>query len=240
MPVKNGESFIRTALESALACTYPDYEIIVLDNGSTDATSNILAGFASIPPVRILDTAGLSLSQSLNIGITQSTGHIVVRLDADDIMYPHALSTLVECFQQHHDSAGILSDHDLIDSSGNHIGIATLSSSHAQCSTMLFEQRLGKPEAYRAEVLHAVHGYDTTRFSQYAEDYDLLLRIAEQFVIRHSNKRTYAYRQHPASLTGKTSAHEKYAARTMALRRAHERRQRERPGSAVSATPAGC
>jgi glycosyltransferase involved in cell wall biosynthesis len=84
MPVYNGERFLREAVESVLAQTYPDWELLVLDDGSTDASAAIAASFTD-PRIRVIcNDRNRGLVETLNRGLSEANGDLIARLDADD------------------------------------------------------------------------------------------------------------------------------------------------------------
>lgn len=87
LPSYNGARYIRQAIESVLAQDYPNFELIVVNDASTDETPNIVAEFAAKDPrVRLIDNATNSkLVFSLNRGIAEAKGEFIARIDDDDI-----------------------------------------------------------------------------------------------------------------------------------------------------------
>ncbi len=90
MPVWNGERFLAEAVESILAQTFTDFELLAVDGGSTDRTLEILASYHD-PRIRILH-APPGIVPALNFGIAQARGNWIARHDADDISLPHRLA----------------------------------------------------------------------------------------------------------------------------------------------------
>ena len=100
MPVYNRERYVRESVESILATAYGNLEIVIVDDGSTDATPRILAELQSRNPgvIRLYDHPGhsnLGFLASVNRGIAELTGEYVCFLDSDDIMLPHRFDTAV-------------------------------------------------------------------------------------------------------------------------------------------------
>jgi len=92
----NAERFIREAIESVFAQTYDDWELVLVDDGSSDASTAIARRYASEYPekVRYLDHDGhenRGMSASRNLGVRNATGHYIGFLDADDVWLPHQL-----------------------------------------------------------------------------------------------------------------------------------------------------
>jgi glycosyltransferase involved in cell wall biosynthesis len=92
IPVFNGARFLAEAIDSVLAQTYPNVEIVVVDDGSTDRTPQIIASY---PAVRVLRQENAGQAAARNRGIAAATGEYVAFLDADDVMLPERLERQV-------------------------------------------------------------------------------------------------------------------------------------------------
>jgi glycosyltransferase involved in cell wall biosynthesis len=101
MCVYNGEAFLKEAVESVLAQTYAFFEFIVVNDGSTDHTADILASFDDPRMVVITNGANLGLIRSLNIGLAAATGTFIARMDADDICRPERFEKQLAFLKQH-------------------------------------------------------------------------------------------------------------------------------------------
>src|SRR5215204_1328714 len=98
IPCYNQAHFLGEAIESVLAQSYPNFEIIVVDDGSPDNTSEVAASY---PRVRLVRQENQGLSAARNSGLARSEGEYVVFLDADDRLLPGALQAGLECFEAH-------------------------------------------------------------------------------------------------------------------------------------------
>ncbi len=86
IPVKNGQEFIRSSVESVINQTYTDWELIIVNDGSTDASVDIISEYLDDPRVRIVNIPHSSgVADVLNFGIKNSIGQFFARLDCDDI-----------------------------------------------------------------------------------------------------------------------------------------------------------
>lgn len=103
MPVYNGARYLAAAVESILAQTYTDFEFLVVDDGSTDATWSILQAYAERDSRLRLERnpANLGLIQTLNRGLGLARGAYIARMDADDISLPERLQRQVALLEQH-------------------------------------------------------------------------------------------------------------------------------------------
>lgn len=91
MPLFNGKAYLSQAMESILGQTFGDFELLVIDDGSTDDGPNIVKGYRD-PRIRLLaNDTNLGIAATLNRGIGLARGKYVARMDCDDISMPHRL-----------------------------------------------------------------------------------------------------------------------------------------------------
>ncbi|HLF72415.1 MAG TPA: glycosyltransferase family A protein [Dehalococcoidia bacterium] len=111
IPVYNGEDFIAEAIESVLAQDYASFEVIVVDDGSTDRSGAIAGAFPA--PVRCLHQANCGLGAARNAGVTNARGEYLAFLDADDLWAPDKLSAQVATLREAPELDGVfgLIDH---------------------------------------------------------------------------------------------------------------------------------
>jgi glycosyltransferase involved in cell wall biosynthesis len=122
-PTYNQAEFLAETIDSMLAQDYPNIEYLVLDDGSTDATPDVLHRYDG--RVRWERQANVGQSRTLNQGWARSHGEYIGYLSSDDLLLPHALSTLVEALEAHPQATVAYCDFDLIDASGVKVGVAT-------------------------------------------------------------------------------------------------------------------
>lgn len=118
IPVHNGQKYIRESIDSCLNQTYKNIEIIVVDDESTDNTLDILREYGNkikIIPVKKQN----GLGNVINIGIKESKGKYIARLDADDIMYPTRLEKQVQYLENNSDCVVVGGQIDIIDENGD-------------------------------------------------------------------------------------------------------------------------
>ncbi len=99
VPAYNAEKFIAPALESILAQTHPPVEVIVIDDGSTDATPELVRAFGD--PVRYVIQPGRGLPSARNYGVELARSDLIASLDADDLWHPDKLMQQVAFLQAH-------------------------------------------------------------------------------------------------------------------------------------------
>ncbi len=121
MSVYNGQSYLREAVESILNQTFTDFELILIDDGSTDATGEILDEYATRDARIILsrNQNNIGLTRSLNQGISMSRGKYIARMDADDVSRADRLSRQFEFLEKRPEVGVLGSGYQLMDGADN-------------------------------------------------------------------------------------------------------------------------
>lgn len=205
LPVFNGEPFLGAALASLLAQTHRDFEIIAIDDGSTDGSLAILrAAQREDERIRIVARENRGLIATLNEGLTLARGRFIARMDADDVAYPERLEAQLAAFAAHPGAAMCGTGFDTLFGARMNPGgldpiyidgdIAVLARFYTIFihSTVMFDRAVLPPE-----VLH----YDP--FYPHAEDFDLFRRIAFVYPIIAERRSLVGYRLHEGSVTAR-------------------------------------
>ncbi len=100
LPVYNGERYLRDTIQSLLTQTYTDFELLIIDDGSTDRSLEIIESFTDDRIKVLKNTERLKLSGALNRGMKEAKGKYIARMDADDIALPHRLQRQFEYMEQ--------------------------------------------------------------------------------------------------------------------------------------------
>src|SRR5215213_4245219 len=116
IPCYNQAHFLGEAVESVLAQSYPRFEVVVVDDGSTDDTAEVAARY---PKVRCVRQQNQGLAAARNTGLRHSEGEYVVFLDADDRLLPEALKNGLECLETHRECAYVYGHFRMIASDGS-------------------------------------------------------------------------------------------------------------------------
>ena len=95
MPAYNASDFIREAVDSILAQTFRDFELIILNDGSTDDTQTIVESYRD-ERIRLVNKANSGVASTLNEGLKLATGEFIWRHDADDISLPQKLERQIQ------------------------------------------------------------------------------------------------------------------------------------------------
>ena len=101
MPVYNAEKYLRSAIDSILAQTYRDFELLIIDDGSTDGSRDIVAGYADSRIRRVENGQNRGLIATLNRGLDLARGEYIARMDADDVSLPERFERQVDFLEAH-------------------------------------------------------------------------------------------------------------------------------------------
>jgi GT2 family glycosyltransferase len=180
LPVHNGEPYLRQAIESVLAQTLVDFELVVVDDASTDGTAATLASFTD-SRIRVLrHEQNLGLVPSLNRGLREACGEYVARLDHDDYCLPTRLEHQAGLLDANPGVGLVGAWMDLVEAGGRRVGL--LRSAIANYPEFIFQSLIGRvlighPSAmYRRAPVVDLGGYDESTLG--AEDKDLWRRLA--------------------------------------------------------------
>lgn len=121
IPVHNGEKYIKESIDSCLAQTYSNIEILVVDDKSTDSTLEILKGYGEKITVLPVEKQN-GLGNVINIGIRASKGKYIARMDADDIMYPDRIEKQVEYLENNPSCVAVGGQIDIINENSDITG----------------------------------------------------------------------------------------------------------------------
>lgn len=198
MAVRNGERFLRQAIDSILAQSRADFEFIVVDDASGDTTPDILGSYAD-PRLRVIRLArSHGLAAALNAGIDQAGGNWIARMDADDIAEPERLAVQTAALAQSPDIVLVGSAFTIIDEDGTLCGEQQVTTDNPALQANLLEQNpFCHPSVMiRTDALRDIGGYRSIG-GMFAQDYDLWLRLAECGEVINVPMPLLRYRIHP-------------------------------------------
>ena len=198
MSVYNGEQFLGEAVESILDQTYRDFEFIVVNDGSTDKTRNILRSYNDRRIV-LIHRQHAGLPEALNHGLSMARGTYIARMDADDISLLERLAYQVQ-FLEENPYAGLVGcQYYEINYQGDIVQQCQLptENEHLQKSLKAGNQFVHGAVVFRKACIKAVGGY--REFFRFAQDFDLWLRIAQQYQCANIALPLYKLRINPCS-----------------------------------------
>lgn len=197
LPVHNGAAYIADSIDSILSQTYKNWELIIVDDCSTDQTPEIIKYYQeSDNRINIYtNEINLGLPKSLNTGFSFASGDYYTWTSDDNLYLPAALEKMIDFLEKEPDIMMVYADYSMIDSSGSIITEMKLS----EPQYIVIGNVYGACFLYRSETAKQTGTYDPESFL--AEDYDYWIRIYRQGNIRHLSENLYFYRMHSKSLT---------------------------------------
>lgn len=204
IPTFNRANLLKIALDSVNLQSEKNYEIIVIDDGSTDATEDIIKSHG---PINYLKTAGSGPAKARNIGISAAMGEFVAFLDSDDRWDPGILKELLEEFQKFPDSIMVYTNFRIINADGEIIqeqavNPVSLDLSLVSSVRMIIEGVLPPRTSsvmVRRRIFDKIGSFDETY--RIGEDFDMWIRISLSGQVRFINKQLMSYRIHDAHLS---------------------------------------
>ena len=202
IPVYQGELFIASAVQSALAQTHPDVEIVAVNDGSSDGSVEVLRQFG--PRVRVISQQNTGVAGARNRGIESATGEFIAFLDQDDWWGPTKVERQLAVFAADARIGLVHTGVAHIDSaSGREVGALNPLSRPAEMVGDCYRRLLlGNPiynssVMVRRDAVVAVGGCDISLAGNTVADYDLWLRISRQYHLGFINEPLTYYRLHP-------------------------------------------
>ncbi len=215
IPVFNMESFVADTMASVFQQTYPDFEVIVVDDGSTDGTQAILQRYER--RVKILRQSNRGCPAALNRGIREARGQWIAWVSADDLWEPTKLEKEMEVVRARPQVGLVYTDYVYVDRDGR-----VLSREHFPCprtrrKTLLRLIRRcfvnGSSTLIHRRVFDDVGLYDETE--RYIFDWDMDLRIAQKYELGHVPEPLVRYRLHPGQNSSRQDQVERESRRVM-------------------------
>ncbi len=201
MPVYNGETYLREAIESILSQTYSDFEFLILDDGSTDASASIIRGYRDERIRFLSNPQRLKLSGALNRGLEEAKGNLIARMDADDIARPQRLARQVAFFQEQRDVGVCGAWVERFGSGKRRVDKNPITSAEIQAYA-LFECPFSHPSVMLNKGLFASAGLRYNGDFYPTEDYELWARAVHLFPCANIPEVLLDYRVHQGGMTG--------------------------------------
>lgn len=209
LPVYNQAATLEAAIKSVLQQTYPQLELIVVNDGSTDETPAVLDRFVTSPKIKVLHQANCRLPTALNRGFQAGRGEFFTWTSADNLMHPDQINQLVAYLRDHPDVALVYADFELIDEASRPISGAANIIMRGEADSAIvrpkrepvrlnvgYESVIGPCFLYRSFLPLLIGEYNPEL--EGSEDFDYWIRIHNFFKVNHlgSHQPLYKYRIH--------------------------------------------
>jgi CMP-N-acetylneuraminic acid synthetase len=200
--------FLEQAIESVLRQHYEDWELILIDDGSTDQTPEIMGLYAGDTRVRIFKTPGLGLPATANLALQESRGRYIIRLDGDDVFDENILFVLASYLERHPEVALVFPDYYLIDEAGE-VFAHERRQKLTEFSHLTDMPPNGACMLIRKSILESIGGYREDLGAQ--DGFDVWAKVRNTHRSMNVNLPLFYYRRHGQNLTN--SAYRILAAR---------------------------
>ena len=198
MGVYNGSPYLREAIDSILGQTFEDFEFLIIDDGSTDDSVEIIRSYSD-PRIKLhLNDGNIGLTKSLNVGLSLARGELIARQDADDISLPNRFTKQVEFMDQHAEVSVLGAQVQLIDETSRPINRPTWKKLSSPIG-LKWQSMFDSPFIHSSVMMrHAVvwqkeNGYDENfRTSQ---DFELWSRLSEKYLLQNLADTLLKFRQ---------------------------------------------
>lgn len=195
----NYESFIEQSIESVLTQTCQDFELFIIDDGSTDNSKEIIERYRNHEKITIIYQQNKGLNITNNVAMRVSNGKYLMRLDADDFLEPEALEKMSAILESDSELGLVFPDYYYIDAAGNRTGQEERHNFDKEVS--LYDQPAhGACTMIRLKFLKELGGYNESFTCQ--DGYDLWIKFITHHKVTNINEPLFSYRRHGKNLTG--------------------------------------
>ena len=203
MPVYNAACYVREAVDSILCQSFGDFEFLIINDGSSDATQEILESYADERLRILVNTSNQGISAALNLGLAQARGKYIARQDGDDVSHPERLACQVAYLQANTEIA-LLGTQARIREQAFAARRSplerALSHEAIQFQALFTNPFIHTSVMYRRSVVWTqLGGYNTDY--RICQDYDLWLRVLQQHRVANLDRCLVDFRMHPASIS---------------------------------------
>lgn len=196
----NYGNYIRQAIESVLNQSIQNFELIIIDDGSTDNSRLIIEEYHSYPNVKIIYQQNKGLNVTNNIALRAAQGKYIIRLDADDYFHQDALKVLSSRLESDNELGMVFGDYYIVNQNGD---VLSEEKRHDfDQEVKLFDQPAhGACTMIRTKYLNQVGGYNESYNCQ--DGYELWVKFISNFKVTNVNSPVFYYRQHGNNLTSR-------------------------------------
>lgn len=201
IPSHNYGRFLANAIDSVLRQTYENWELIVIDDASTDSTADVMNLYRGHPKISLHRTDGIGLPAVCNFALGRARGDCLIRLDGDDVFDENILLVLGTHLKQNPDVALVFPDYYLVDDFGEIYAHERRQRLYKD-NHMLDMPPNGACTLIRKSILDEVGGYREDLGAQ--DGFDLWSRIRDKYKSANVNLPLFYYRRHGENLSAKT------------------------------------
>jgi CMP-N-acetylneuraminic acid synthetase/GT2 family glycosyltransferase len=195
--------YLSEAVESVQKQTMQDFEMIIVNDGSTDNTPQVLEKYKNDPRIKIITLDGVGLAKAANTGIRRSKGEYIIRLDADDFFDENILMVESSILDRRPEIGMVYPDYFRINKYGELLEHIRLMKVNDEVK-LLDRSPLAAGAMYRRSCYDKIGGYSEEL--KYQEDYDFWIRFIDKFKVYNVNLPLLYYRQHDKSMSTNTHA----------------------------------
>jgi len=219
VPAYNAQAFIGETIQSVINQTYSDWEMLIVDDGSTDETAEVVKTYLGDPRIKYFHQSNQERSAARNHGIRRASGEYIAFLDADDLWLPDKLRRQVDYLNNHPEVGLCFTNRTLINSKGVPIPAPkiTVPLDKDQFSELLKVNFISNSTVMTTRsIVNRVGLFDESLPAFGSEDWDMWLRIARFYPIYFIDKPLMLYRVH----VGNTSLDKMYLSQKAVLEKA--------------------
>lgn len=217
MPVYNGEKYLREAIESILGQTFTDFEFLIINDGSSDASVDIIGSYRDQRIRLVNNDKNLGLIAALNRGLELAAGKYLARMDCDDISLPERLARQVAYMDSHQETAVCGTWFRKFGAGKDKLVRWHPTSPGIRCG-LLFDSMIAHPTVMLRQQFLKKHGLYYDPACRNAEDYALWIDVAEYGDLANLDEVLLLYRVHSAQITQSAAEGQRYTASLLRLR----------------------
>jgi glycosyltransferase involved in cell wall biosynthesis len=207
IPTYNRKDYLKETLKSVFAQTYKDYEVVIVDDGSTDETEGAIEKSAYNVGYHRQENQGEAASRNKLIELAQ--GRFIAFVDSDDMLMPDAIERMVRVMDAESEDVIVYGSYLRIDQDGNICGRCKRELHSGYITKYLFEDIIVHPSGsmYPRKALQEIGGFDTSLKA--CTDYDLELRTSLKYRCVALQEPTFKHRRHPGNVSNHSFANRK-------------------------------
>ena len=195
----NYARFLKKAIDSVLSQSFHDFELLIIDDGSTDDSKNIIEGYASNPKIKIIYQHNKGLNVTNNIALRAASGKYIIRLDADDYFVSNALEQMSGKLEANPELGMVFPNYYYIDEKDQVTGEEVRHDFDNNKVSLLDQPAHGACTMIRTDFLNEIGGYDESFNCQ--DGYELWIKFTQRYEVSNLREPLFYYRKHGSNLT---------------------------------------